>query len=132
MMNEPTTRMLWRRIRSTDAGISRPDSMADFLPNSGRPSGVTDSNPMNRPMQPAFFGQIEQLFVVGDVDGRLSDPGLAGVGFGQGAEEFLGPLDMLRLATDEVVVDDEHPTLGDRLELFHHVGDRAADDSAPR
>ena len=53
MMNEPTTSMLRRWMRSTDPRMSRPDIIADFCPISGRPSGVTASNPTNKPMHPA-------------------------------------------------------------------------------
>ena len=132
MMNEPTTRMPCRRIRSTEAADIAPREHDDFLPSSGRPSGSGRFEADEEADATGLFGQVEQFLVVGDVDGGLTDPFLAGVGLDHGAEEFLGALDVLRLAADEVVIDDEHLVLGDRLELLHHIRRWAAAGSGPR
>ena len=54
MIKEPTTRILCRWMRCTEAGKSRPLVRLNFLPSSRSPSGVGDSKPMKTPRHPAF------------------------------------------------------------------------------
>ena len=122
MMNEPTTRMLCRWIRRTEARKSRPLSRLNFLPISRSPSGVGDSKPMKTPRHPALAASVSsssssaKLMVAWAIH---SCPGCPD----HGAEQVLGAGDVLGADADEVVVHHQHPFLADRLEFPHDVRD---------
>ena len=57
-MKDPTTIILCRRMRRTEAGKFLALERLNFLPISARPSGVGDSKPMNTPAHPALAASV--------------------------------------------------------------------------
>ena len=123
-MNDPTTRMWCRWMRATDAARFRPLCRLNRLPISVSPSAVGDSNPMKTPAQPACAASVSSSSSSAKLIVACAIHSLPRFAAAMARNSVLGARDVLARGADQVVVHDQDPLLGDRLELAHDLGDR--------